>query len=297
MTGTTTIVGLNASTSADSAKPTGAGTPADALEVTKRMSTSNDSSNQSDDHVCPECGKELKNQHGMRIHYTNTHEGRLATTQKCEWCGDSFEKRPNADRVFCSNKCRGEHRSENGLPARSRQVTLVCEQCGEDFDVPQCDAKASKKYCSTECYANDSAAESLSCEWCGDEFRAHGKMVDKRRFCSQDCYGQWMANEMPTEQHARYKGEDKLSKPHYGAGWNEEKRTAVRERDGHRCAACGLSSGEHQQQYGAKLNVHHIVPARKFDDASGRNAMTNLVALCIPCHRKWEGIPLRPEVA
>jgi 5-methylcytosine-specific restriction endonuclease McrA len=50
------------------------------------------------------------------------------------------------------------------------------------------------------------------------------------------------------------------------------------------------------EQFGAKLDVHHIKPAQAFDDPTARNAMENLVTLCRSCHKKWEGIPLRPEV-
>ena len=295
MTESTTVAQLDVSTSADTvSKPTGADTPADALGENPSMSTSDGDSNQSGDNVCPECGREFKNQHGMRIHYSSQHDGSLYTTKECEWCGDEFRKRPGAKRVFCSYECRGERRSAEGLPARSRRTTLTCEGCGEEFDVPRSDAEAGKKYCSMECRDKDSKIQTRECEWCGGEYRGY----ERRRFCSQDCYGQWMANEMPIEQHARYKGEDKLtSPPDYGPGWDEEKREAVRERDGRRCVVCDMSESEHLEKCGRKLNVHHIIPARQSDDPEEHNALRNLISLCAGCHRKWEGIPLRPDVA
>jgi 5-methylcytosine-specific restriction endonuclease McrA len=258
------------------------------------MSTSDAELQESTDNTCPECGKEYKNQHGMRIHYAQVHDGRLATTTECDWCGDEFEIKPGNDRRFCSLECHGENRTENGLPARSRQVTLTCDYCGDKFSVPQSDADG-KKYCSQSCYDGDSRGGTLECEWCGDSFKVAGEYVDEARFCSQDCYGEWMSNDMPLEDHPRYKGEDKLDGPQYGAGWNEDKREAVRERDNRECVACGLDERMHVEKYGRKLNVHHIVPAREFDDAERRNAMGNLISVCIPCHRRWEGIPLRPQ--
>lgn len=94
MTATPTNGALMYLTSADSVKPTGARTPADALELTS-MSTSDDDANQSDDDaVCPECGREFKNQSGMRTHYGHKHEGTLIDTAECEWCGDEFRKPP-----------------------------------------------------------------------------------------------------------------------------------------------------------------------------------------------------------
>lgn len=83
----------------------------------------------------------------------------------------------------------------------------------------------------------------------------------------------------------------------YGSGWTVKKKREVRKRDGYECQVCGLSQQEHLEKLGARLNVHHIIPARKFDDAEARNSPDNLVTLCRSCHSKWEGIPLRPQRA
>jgi len=296
MTETTTNGPLMYVTSADSVKPTGAQTPADALG-NPSMSIHEHDGNQSDDNVCPECGREFKNQHGMRIHYSSQHDGSLHTTQKCEWCGKDFRKLPGNERTFCSQECRGKRRSAEGLPARSRQVTLVCKGCGEEFSVAQSDAEAGKKYCSNQCYYNDSDAEWLNCEWCGDEFRAHGKHVDNARFCSSECYGTWIKEEQPKEEHSRYNNGNGVSdRLDYGPGWNEQKRERVRERDGHACVVCGMSQSEHLEECGLKLNVHHIIPVRDSDNPEVHNDKANLITLCAACHQRWEGIPLRPEV-
>lgn len=77
---------------------------------------------------------------------------------------------------------------------------------------------------------------------------------------------------------------------YYGANWYEQSR-AARDRDGNTCQVCGHSPG------GKNLDVHHIQPLRTFDEPEQANRLGNLITLCRPCHRKWEGIPLRPEVA
>lgn len=47
-----------------------------------------------------------------------------------------------------------------------------------------------------------------------------------------------------------------------------------------------------------KLDVHHIMKARDFDNDAERNAESNLVGLCRSCHSTWEKMsPLRPQVA
>jgi 5-methylcytosine-specific restriction endonuclease McrA len=82
----------------------------------------------------------------------------------------------------------------------------------------------------------------------------------------------------------------------YGEGWNEGKREAVRDRDNRECQYCGLSESEHFEQYGQKLHVHHIIPARQIDNPEKRNSKDNLEAVCLSCHMEVEQMaPLRPE--
>lgn len=56
--------------------------------------------------------------------------------------------------------------------------------------------------------------------------------------------------------------------------WTINKRLCL-ERDGKRCRHCATTE---------KLQVHHMKPFKK----SGNNALTNLITLCVSCHRKAE---------
>jgi hypothetical protein len=47
-----------------------------------------------------------------------------------------------------------------------------------------------------------------------------------------------------------------------------------------------MSNAEHKAKYGKSLDVHHLVPFHNFTDHVKANRPSNLVALCIPCHRK-----------
>jgi predicted HNH restriction endonuclease len=58
-----------------------------------------------------------------------------------------------------------------------------------------------------------------------------------------------------------------------------------------------MAKADHLTEYGERLHVHHIIPARQFDDPEPRNAMGNLITLCREDHAKWEGVPLRPHRA
>jgi len=81
----------------------------------------------------------------------------------------------------------------------------------------------------------------------------------------------------------------------YGEFWKKRRRKAL-ERDGRKCQSCGMGNEKHIQDYGMSLEVHHIKPARKFDDPSKRHSLENLVTLCRDCHNRWEGIELRPQL-
>ena len=95
------------------------------------------------------------------------------------------------------------------------------------------------------------------------------------------------------EQSPHWKGGER----EYGAGWSKRKRRKVRVRDQARCQSCGMTESTHIQQFDTKLHVHHIRPARQFENASERNAMSNLITLCASCHHGlWEPMaPLRPD--
>jgi len=84
---------------------------------------------------------------------------------------------------------------------------------------------------------------------------------------------------------------------HYGSGWNIPKRRKARIRDQARCQHCGMTEPEHIEKHGTKHHVHHLTPARYFDNPEERNAMSNLITLCAHCHLGvWEPMsPLRPD--
>jgi len=76
----------------------------------------------------------------------------------------------------------------------------------------------------------------------------------------------------------------------YGTHWNEQRRKA-RKRDDYTCQGCGITEAEQQENYGCQLEVHHIKPARYFDDYETANALSNLVSLCTDCHQRYEELP------
>ena len=243
-------------------KPTDVVASADALGVTKRMNTSNPESQES--HECAGCGRSFESSAalgGHTVHCTDAVEYPDRVEVNCENCGETETVPPSEeDRYrFCSQKCQGEWQTENWT--------------GED--APNWQGGKSER----------------ACDWCESSFTPR-RRGSPQRFCSEECYHDWYSETCVGEQHSRWAGG---FSNHYGRNWTQQRQKAL-ERDGYQCVVCGLASEEHHRQYDAELSVHHIQPLRSFDEPEDANGLKNLVTLCRSCHRKWEGIPLRPEV-
>lgn len=216
---------------------------------------------------CPTCGCDCDTERGMKIHHKKAHGESLAgVSVSCSHCGSELSRKHTEvearENFFCHDKdCRSKF-----LTGRNTKEDNPNWQNGETV---------------------------IECEVCGEE--RYKKNLDVERtdhdFCSMECQGVWQSNVRVGDNHPLYKG----GPQGYGSGWNEAKKRAVRERDDYQCQRCGIKQQDHIERYGRRLDVHHIVPARKFDDAQERNRMDNLITFCMSCHRRWEGIPLKPQ--
>jgi hypothetical protein len=174
------------------------------------------------------------------------------------------------------------------------KVKLTCEICESDFKVVS--SNSEQRFCSSECFGKYRTGKytgsdhpnyvervEKKCENCGELFeRVPWRVTDREQFCSQMCYNDWKAEQSESFD--------------YGRGWNEDKREKVRKKYDRKCQSCGITEQKHKQVSGKKLAVHHIIPAKQIEDEQARNAVTNLIPLCISCHNDWEGIPLKPKL-
>jgi 5-methylcytosine-specific restriction endonuclease McrA len=175
-----------------------------------------------------------------------------------------------------------------------KRITLSCEVCGDEFEVTP--GKTDRMLCSKDCQyerlsnlmsgdGHFNATERIEheCTNCGEIFeRVPWRSREANKvYCSSECMYDWLSVE---------------GKFNYGEGWNEEKRETVREMYDRTCQGCGLSGSVNKKLTGMKLHVHHIIPARQFDSPEPRNAVDNLIPLCVSCHGEWEGIPLKPQL-
>lgn len=256
-------------------------------------------------HDCPKCGETFPTGRGKRQHYGQSHEGTIAGhTVVCETCGDGFEV--PASRLdtakYCSKECH-----------HGKRLAVECVNCGDSLQRPRWQVQAYEhQFCDQSCH-NEWKAESgpvgknhpawkqrveRECEFCEETItRRPSHPSVNRWFCDESCYSAHLreTGELRGENHPRYSG----GHVRYGAGFTEATKERVRDRDGRRCQACGCTEQTHLEKYDCRLPVHHIQKARSLQDAPAevRNGEDNLVTLCRECHKKWEGIPLRPKLA
>lgn len=115
--------------------------------------------------------------------------------------------------------------------------------------------------------------------------------VETGRLIPHDRTGESNPSALSGPEHPAWKGG--VSFP-YGKEWREKRSRAI-ERDDGECRACGISQETHREQEGRGLDVHHIRPARLFDEDEEANRLGNLVTLCRSCHTRWEGLPVVPQ--
>ena len=261
--------------------------------------------------ICPTCGDMFGTENGMKVHHARAHgESISGVPAVCSNCNKDIRvarKRVEAsDTVFCDPECRGEWVSENLIGEdnpRYERVEVDCANCGEPTEKYPYEIKErDRHFCDSACFGEWSEGRPrpeneshviIDCDWCGTEFRkgrAKSERTD-RHFCDQDCYLSWHSENMVGENSPRWRG----GVPDYGPGWTQQKREAVRDRDGRACRICDKREKEHLKERQQKLHVHHITPARMVDDPAERNAEENLISLCATCHQQAEQMaPLLP---
>lgn len=235
--------------------------------------------------------EEAKEQVGLK-HYEKPSKNRI--TVQCENCGQDIERTPSElkdnNYNYCSQDCLSEHKQElysgRGNP-QSTLATLPCDACGEEIDRPKWKREKNERHYCSDCWG--SAKVMIECEQCGETEPVWPAVAEKRRFCSTDCVGKWISEEITGEDHPRWRGG---YEEYYGPNWPSQRRKAVI-RDQARCQDCGMTEAESMAVFGEGLSVHHITPVREFIvdgvlDYEQANQLENLVTLCRPCHSKRE---------
>jgi len=209
---------------------------------------------------CPSCDKTLKNERGMRLHHTKSHNERLPNTN-CDNCGKGFYRKPShkRDSMFCSEECMGEYRSNeytgDGNPNYSDAMTQSqCENCGETIK--------------------------------------HRQSVE-RTYCSYECMGKARTG----GPHSRV---DPDNVRYYGPNWQKQRRKRVVKDCGRCVVCGMTDSKHHEKVGTGLHVHHINSVSDEIEDVENPdwtkvNRIDNLVTLCWKDHQKWESIPLTPQ--
>jgi hypothetical protein len=219
------------------------------------------------DQQCPAngCEFETESNRGLSIHFTQKHPDQEHdfTDKKefsCPECGGTFKdyesRRSSKDeeRNFCSRECKDTFEANAGLDTE-------CAECGSDVHVPP------------------SQVEQV------------GGYQQKNHFCNKECESKFKKREWRGEDHPTYSG-GRLRQ--LGPNWHEQRRKTIQQ-DNNKCQECGMTMKEHKQKHDQELHVHHKVPRKQIlsDDPTQQefklaNSLTNLVTLCVSCHKTIE---------
>lgn len=207
-------------------------------------------------HGCPTCDMSFDTSHGMKVHHVMVHDESLAKKQ------------------------------------------CTCKNCGKGFEEFQSRIENGRgEFCSKEC-AYDHGRVAVECVRCGEEIKRpeHRAGRYEQEYCSRQCY---QAEKMESPHKTAGWIDGRTYRPGYNTRYNKrfnENRAVALQRDEKQCQVCGMTSKQHRSEYDMDLHVHHIQPVSSFDEPGNAHSLENLITLCLPHHRKWEGIPLKPEV-
>ena len=234
-------------------------------------------------HECYGCDKTYTRPHKRLVHMRDCCPEEL---EPCPTCGTGYTN---------ENGVKLHHAREHGESIA--KTDIYCERCGDFYKSVYDSNAGSYTYCD-DCrgavkservegeknpqHGTGEVVE-YDCKNCGEHIEQL-KSDSGSKFCDRDCLFEYQQG----ENHGMWNG----GKEHYyGPNW-EAQREACLERDNYRCQACGISNEEAP----IALNAHHIQPYKSFDDNERANRVDNLVALCLSCHGKWEGLPVKPEL-
>lgn len=158
-------------------------------------------------------------------------------------------------------------------PNEKGTTTVICQECGSQFSVTS-DRIHTAKFCSREC-DNSAHRVTLDCEYCGGQYSVIKSRQEISRFCSKKCRLDWDSEYNTGKNNPNWDG-GKTTR-YYGRNWAEQRKKAL-ERDKYQCQNCGNQNG--------RLDVHHIIRFLDFDNYHQANKLSNLITLCVSCHRR-----------
>ena len=229
------------------------------------------------------CGRSVVRRDGRKQRFLRGHSGSGTKVDAvCATCAIPFRTErwrvDSFNRVYCSKSC-----------CDSRPLvreTRPCSVCGAPLTRKPSIFRLAKNPVCASCVgalrhkSRVGPSVSVACESCGKEYLVWPSKakINKHHYCSIECRALHIvgpANPSYTSGKGR--------KVEYGFNWKRQRRLALI-RDKRRCQHCGKVPKDSRS-----LHVHHIRAAHLFaGDFESANALTNLITLCLPCHKAAE---------
>lgn len=224
---------------------------------------------------------------------------------KCAFCSKEVHASKShkrngdiADNIFCNRDCYDKYRRLN--------TDRKCKYCGEHFIA--IGAKKKAQFCNDDCRRKYTAQSCFKpCVICGQWFfpwtvaRTRNNAVilaNEVMTCSEECNKVYREMQEIKRRKQISKAITGSNHPNWAGGRNRyrgenwaHQRYLARLRDNNTCRYCGKTKKELSKKTYMKLEVHHIIPFKYFDNNYIKaNAISNLVTLCTSCHHKaeWE---------
>lgn len=220
-------------------------------------------------------------------------------TRTCPVCSKEYQadtgRLKHGRQTTCSRKCSYELRAQK---LTTPTETYECMFCGAAITRRPTEIKG-KTFCSAECHdawriaqhrevnSNDphevKALRELRCIVCDKPFKAKNNNAKQ---CSRKCFEIAHKARMAGENNPSYiDGRSATDTYDAGAEWHRTRRK-VYKRDKYCCQVCGVKCVSRRDMTPKNsvrlIQCHHKDPYKR----SKNNDLSNLVTLCIRCHRK-----------
>lgn len=266
------------------------------------------------EYSCPSCSDSFHTLSGKNNHHATVHGECIAGVEStCEYCDEIYRvQRAESEKSrFCSKDCLYSHRSEITGEEHEQysQEVVECSNCGAEmnrhpYEIEShenlfCDMSCKGKWFSSEISGENHPSwkdntATFTCSQCGCEYENETNQEERTRFCSQNCLTNWQSDNLSGENSVHWKGG---YGHYYGPNWRAQREKAL-DRDEYTCQYCG----EDMSGDGRNPDVHHIKRVgwfkERFDNPKWwkeSNRLDNLICACRSCHKRWEGIPVRPQ--
>jgi len=168
---------------------------------------------------CDNCGEEIEkwpseigdNNYCSRECAIKDREAKTKKEIHCDNCGEKmikFEADINDTHNFCSRECAQQFRIQESYEA------ISCDNCGKKIERKKSDIRDTHNFCSLECSHEfqRTGQEIVGCSQCGKKIKRWPHQIKNQEnfFCSKECEGEWLSENLVGKNHHNYTGKVKV---------------------------------------------------------------------------------------